>query len=709
MLGRIFCGKPGAALRPRLRRLLFVSLAIARAAAVAAPLAVTTASAAPAAKAAAPPPKSGYAAGPALCGEAPLGFPRIRIDMRPGYCAGLVASNDDGLQMPRAIVQIPNTQLFVVSDMGGWGAPRGRLLRLDPRAPQGKRLTVLISKLDHPHGLAIGFDGRVYASTAERIFRFDPQAAKPEQTVETIVQGLPGTQPMLDGKKIERNNHPLKHFVFDRTGRLYVNVGAPSDACSPSASETKPCREGEGVAPFAAIWAFTPPAGGVFPALKPGVANPPREIYARGLRNSMAMALHPRFPDEGFAFLQGENARDLPDPMKPNEEINAVERGRHYGWPYCYDLTTPSPEYAKFLEQPTQYRHLCTNTSLYRQPHSLLPPHGSPLAMLYYQGDRFPELKGKLIVGLHGYKPTGSRVLFHDVDDNGFPTLSPAPVRFGVSCAGGEKPAFRTEREGEVRTGAPNELISGWNKFTGVRPRGAPVGITAASDGSLWLVEDRNPSIIRIDVDQSPPPEPLGCDSRTDAQIAELVKFVTGDRGKLQRLDEIRTGLIEPNCSTGCHSNFGLDGTPAAQKNAAVLRYILDQDGWVYPGDHAAGRLHERVRGKGGGNIMPPTNGHALLKDPRYMKRLDALDLLVDTIVPGERRRVNASESLNLRNRKNEICGALPNDTPVTVINARPPEKPDFSRIFRPADKHLNGQCTDDDGYYVGTRFLKRP
>jgi hypothetical protein len=115
------------------------------------------------------------------------------------------------------------------------------------------------------------------------------------------------------------------------------------------------------------------------------------------------------------------------------------------------------------------------------------------------------------------------------------------------------------------------------------------------------------------------------------------------------------------------------------------------------------------VRGKGGGNIMPPTSGHTLLEDPRYVKRLDALDLMVDTIVPGERRRVSVTASLNVRSRKNEICGALPNDTPVTVVNARPKEKPDFSRIFRPADNHLNGQCADDDGYYVGTRFLKRP
>jgi hypothetical protein len=62
--------------------------------------------------------RSGYAVGAERCGEAPLAFPKIRIDMRPGYCAGLVASSEDGLVMPRSIVQIPGTRLFVVSDMG---------------------------------------------------------------------------------------------------------------------------------------------------------------------------------------------------------------------------------------------------------------------------------------------------------------------------------------------------------------------------------------------------------------------------------------------------------------------------------------------------------------------------------------------------------------------------------------------------------------
>jgi len=270
--------------------------------------------------------------------------------MRPGYCAGLVASKEDGLIFPRAVVQVPDTRFFVVVDMGGWDLGRGRVLLLDPQAPQGKRLTVLLTKLDLPHGLGVGPDRRIYVGTADRIFRFDPLAAEPAATVETILQDLPGRKPKLsDGTVLTRNAHPLKHFIFDRSGRLFVNIGAPSDKCATGNAETGPCAAGEGASPLAAVWMFSPPAGGLFPALRPGDKNPPHEVFARGLRNSMALAAHPRFPDDGFPLLQAENARDLPDADRPNEEINALAR-MHYGWPYCYDLATVSPEYAAFLK-----------------------------------------------------------------------------------------------------------------------------------------------------------------------------------------------------------------------------------------------------------------------------------------------------------------------------------------------------------------------
>jgi hypothetical protein len=421
----------------------------------------------------------------------------------------------------------------------------------------------------------------------------------------------------------------------------------------------------------------------------------------------MALAVHPQFPEAGYAFLQGENARDLPDEMKPNEEVNALEKGKHYGWPYCYDLTTVSPEYRAFLQTNIQYRNLCRDAALHKQPHSVMPPHGAPLAMLYYQGGKFPELAGKLLVGLHGYRPTGSRVIFYDVDAHGFPTISPAPVTFRVSCAAQPAQAFATEPEGQVPAARFTELIADWHKVNGVRPQGAPVGMTVAADGAIWLVEDKNQTIVRIDVDPATTAaDPLPCDSRSDEQVKELATLATKDRENAARLSRVRAGLIEKHC-IGCHSDFDLKpGMSDAQKDAAALSFLLRQDGWVYPGDPEGGRLHSRVRGKGAEKVMPANGAELIAREPGYRQLLDTLDQFVARVVPGERRRIARSPTARLRGRGDKICGAVANRTLVVVVDKKPREKPGYARIFRPADQHLNGECADADGYYVANADL---
>ncbi|SCB28112.1 Glucose/arabinose dehydrogenase, beta-propeller fold [Bradyrhizobium shewense] len=650
--------------------------------------------------------RSGYAIGAETCGNGDLAFPRIQIDMKAGYCAGLVASEEDGLKFPRAIVQVSGRELFVVADMGGWGHTDGRLLLLDPRALPGQRFRELLAGIEYPFGLAIGPDRKLYASTAETIFRFDPLADNPRGTVETIIRHMPGRRITLpDGTRLEESAHPLKQFVFDRNGRLFVNVGSHSDDCITPAPITKPCAAAEGASAMAAIWLFTPPTGGVFPELKPGDADPPHTVYARGLRNSMALALHPKFPEAGYAFLQGENSRDLPDIFKPNEEINAIEQGRHYGWPYCYDLSTPSPEFRSLL-QGGVYKSLCTANALYKPPFSLMPPHGAPLAMLYYHGSKFPELEGKLLVGLHGYRPTGSRVLVYDVDDRGFPKPSPAPVRYYVSCAADPVRSFQTDA-GEVAAAPFDELIAGWHRVNGARPQGAPVGMTVAEDGAIWLVEDKNQTAIRIDRAAGDPPPPLPCDMHSQAMIDQLAAFVARDAPNSVRLTTLRKGLVEKHC-LGCHSDFGLKGGQSeAEKDAAVLRFMLSQDGWIYPGDPDAGKLRTRLRGLGAEKLMPP-GGESLAKtEPGYKRLLDTADLLVATMVPGTRMRIKPGPpQRKFFGKTSKECGEIPAGKVVVVTQRSAVDKPGFSRFFRPADPYLNGECTDGDGYYIRQEFL---
>jgi glucose/arabinose dehydrogenase len=624
--------------------------------------------------------------------------------MKTGFCAGLVASREDGLKFPRSIVQIPGRQLFVVADMGGWGHDDGRLLILDPSAPAGQRLREAVTRLSYPFGLASGPDGKIYASTDTTIFRFDPLAANPKSTIETIIRDLPGRRLILpDGTVITESAHPLKAIAFDRAGRLFVNVGAHSDNCLSSAPGR--CAAGEGAAALAAIWLFTPTMGGLFAALKSGDPNPPHEVFARGLRNSMALVLHPRFPDTGYAFLQGENARDLQDIFTPNEEINAIEQGRHYGWPYCYDLATPSPEFRRVL-QSGPLHDFCNSTALYKQPLSLLPPHGAPLGMLYYMGDRFDELKGKLLIALHGYRATGSRLIAFEVDDHGFPKVSPAPVRYHVSCAAEPTRAYQTAA-GPAPAAAFDEIIAGWHRVNGVRPQGAPVGMAVADDGAIWLVEDKNQTVIRIDRTSETPPEPLPCDTRSEALLDRLVILVSSDASNRARLTSLRKGLIEKHCS-GCHSDFGLKtGQSDDDKDRAALRFMLAQDGWIYPGDPESGRLRQRLRGLGAERQMPP-GSNLIRTEPGYAKLLGVADDLVAHMIPGTRMRVRLGGPPHRKFFAGDgrECGEIPFGKVVVVTQRAAVNKPGFSRFFRPADTYLNGTCTDDDGYYIQQQFL---
>ena len=107
-----------------------------------------------------------------------------------------------------------------------------------------------------------------------------------------------------------------------------------------------------------------------------------------------------------------------------------------------------------------------------------------------------------------------------------------------------------------------------------------------------------------------------------------LAVAATADPVNRSRLTQIRTDLIEKHCAA-CHSRMGLrDGQTARQKDEAALRFLLAQDGWIYPGKPEAGRLHIRLWGKGVEKIMP-ADGRQLLNDPAYRALLTTLDEFV--------------------------------------------------------------------------------
>lgn len=364
--------------------------------------------------------------------------------------------------MPRGLLALPNGD-WLVTDLGSWEQGRGAIWRLSFGADGAPRWRRLAQGLSMPHTAARGPDGRIYVSEMNRILTLDPDAADPAATVRTVIGDLPDN-------RLHANRHPLSSFIFDENGDLLVNVGAPSDRCVDARGRARANAAGACIDSAATAQVRR------HAYLGNGRWAEDSTVFASGLRNSIALVRHP-----SGTILQGENSVDLTTPDHPYDEINVLRQGGHYGWPYCVDLATPLPGWSA-----AQARCRQRDRSV-----ALLPPHAAPLDLIYYDGAMFPELRGRLLMSWHGYRRAGGRIVAAETDGEGRP-LTDIGGRYAIYPRGAlSYPAGAPSLRGKV-------LTPGWDAVAGRQPRGAPVVLAVAADGSIWVTDDRNRAILRI-------------------------------------------------------------------------------------------------------------------------------------------------------------------------------------------------------------------
>ena len=178
-------------------------------------------------------------------------------------------------------------------------------------------------------GLALR-DGFLYASSWVDVvrYRLDPESLAPQGEPETIVSGFP-----------EQGPHKVKTFTFDGAGHVYVNVGAPSNACmeqsrTPGSAGIDPCPQRER---HAGVWRFQ--------ADQPGqTQQQDGHHYATGTRNMVALRWNAA-ADSLYGVQHGRDQLDSfwPDLFDaegnaelPAEEFFHITDGDDFGWPYCY-------------------------------------------------------------------------------------------------------------------------------------------------------------------------------------------------------------------------------------------------------------------------------------------------------------------------------------------------------------------------------------
>ncbi|MFD1712038.1 hypothetical protein FVQ98_05230 [Ottowia sp. GY511] len=358
---------------------------------------------------------------------------RVLIDTVPaGHCVALIADDAQGLEAPRRILEVAPNRFWVIDMGANWVPKRGRLLELT-LAPGAARASVrtLADKLDRPLDLALGPDGQVWVGEADRLWRTPVLPAGQPVQRQVMLEGLPNV-----------GAHPLKEIAFGPGNSLYVNMGSVTDACRNDAQQQPvPCPELGGARPRGAVYRarLDPQDGWKVKDFAP---------FATGLRNSVALVALP-----SGTVLQAENSIDYRDAGVPPEELNQLQAGRHYGWPYCVGRGVAARGYEK--------RYDCKQST---GPLQLWPAHAAPLHLL--RGTDGSAYAKQLLTAWHG--PRGHRVMQVPLGASGLPT------------------------------GEPRAVLDGWTAKAGVRPLGRPTGMAIDSAGQLWVVEDFNRTVLLV-------------------------------------------------------------------------------------------------------------------------------------------------------------------------------------------------------------------
>ena len=385
------------------------------------------------------------------------------LDLPDGFCAVIVA---DTLGKARHMAVAENGDLYVAlrEVEGGGGIVALRDTTGDGRADVQERFGEV-------GGTGIGLrGGYLYFAPDTAVLRYalaDGELA-PTSEPETVVGGFP-----------EQSSHAVKPFTFDDAGHLYVNVGAPSNACqepsrTPGTPGQDPCPQLE---LHGGIWRFY--------ADSTGQTQTPDDRYATGIRNAVALDWNAAAGDLYVAQHGRDQLHSLWDSLYtqeesaelPAEELLRVTEGSDSGWPYCYydplqEQKVLAPEYGGDGEEVGR----CADKNM---PAVALPAHWAPNDLLFYTGDQFPErYQNGAFVASHGswnrapLPQRGYKIVFVPMGEDGRPT--------------GDHEAFAEGFPRVETIESPNDAEY------------RPTGLAQGPDGSLYISDDAKGRIWRV-------------------------------------------------------------------------------------------------------------------------------------------------------------------------------------------------------------------
>lgn len=448
------------------------------------------------------------------------------------------------------------------------------------KAPQGFVVSVFVEGLVNPRMLATGEGGAVYVtrrSVGDVVMLKDENGDGKADVLKTVASrpGMHGIFVKNDmaylaaGKDVytariapdgsftdlkrimndlpDLGQHPNRTLAIGPDGMLYISVGSTANAHDEANDES------------ATILRATPD-------------GTMRTIFASGLRNTIGFAWHPKTGalygmDHGIDWL-GDNEQI--------EELNLIQEGKQYGWPYIYGEQKINPQ-----DDPPEGMSFEQLRETSEAPLLGYKPHAAPMQMVFYAGGQFPkEYEGDAFVAMRGSwnarPPAGYEVVRIRFKDG-------KPVAFEPFLTG---------------------FLIKENEGNGFGYLGRPVGLAVTEDGSLLVSDDSNGVIYRVAYDgkkepgttaavtqsgsAAAPDTPVGKSAKPASDIA--IKLVEPTSGA--SLD-VSSPTIRPNAAIPlAYSAYGDDaspplawtGTPNGTKVFAII--IDDPDAPTKPFTH---------------------------------------------------------------------------------------------------------------------------
>jgi len=353
------------------------------------------------------------------------------ISLPPGFKIDLYAIVPDARHMAVApqgtvvFVGTRKTKVWSVSDRD-----RDRV---------GDEVKVFAPSIDFtiPNGVCFSRDGFLFIAEQNRVLLFP--AAEFFYEGPDVAAFVVLAQGDLIPPDEESYNHTARVCRIGPDDKLYISLGQPFNVFP---EEKMDLYNETGI-------------GGIVRFNRDGTN---REVYARGIRNSVGIAFNPANDQLWFTDNQVDG---MGDNIPPGELNRATGPGQHFGFPWYGGGSTRTNEY-KDSEPPADVVF----------PEVEMAAHAADLGLTFYTGSQFPEkYRGGVFSAQHGSwnrtDPIGARVMFTSLDEEG-----------GAA--------------------ATEVFAEGWlNRETG-EYLGRPVDVAQLPDGSILVSDDYSGALYRI-------------------------------------------------------------------------------------------------------------------------------------------------------------------------------------------------------------------